>query len=352
MKRSILTFVAMTASCALGAPSTSTYSYTKSPIPLEQWQQEYPVESKILNLFPDYKFPKIKLDDGSIDSFLILYANEQNVLNLAPEQIDLKPFLKVETMNNITSGFKSREIGSSELMQNLIANRQPVNAFEFCKETTKNTVWKMVDGKRSQVTVDEILEFNRPKLVTDLGHLTGRKWCEGTANSKCIESCYMFNSTWRVLMKSQLKGLTFMFGNSRKAHDPGIAMQSEVDYFENEVSSNMPLRQLTKIDSPVVGVIELNIFYINQLIEYGKVLIVLQRNPDAKNPNTTIMSSYAVLPIHKHTWEGYPEPLKTTLQWTVMGLDPKYNFGESIESGLPNFIYVMLTKVAAILEKR
>ena len=55
------------------------------------------------------------------------------------------------------------------------------------------------------------------------------------------------------------------------------------------------LKELTGLDAPIVGALEQNIFYVNQIMKFGKFFAVFQADPaDAAK---TVVTAYMVLAI-------------------------------------------------------
>ena len=57
----------------------------------------------------------------------------------------------------------------------------------------------------------------------------------------------------------------------------------------------MGLATLTGLDTPPAGAIEQNIYYVNQVMQFGKLLAVFQRHPgDANQTIVTVFMALAV----------------------------------------------------------
>ena len=57
------------------------------------------------------------------------------------------------------------------------------------------------------------------------------------------------------------------------------------------------LKELTGLDTPVAGVLEQNIFYVNQIMKFGNLLAVFQAHPS--EANKTVVTAYMVLGDHR-----------------------------------------------------
>ena len=62
-----------------------------------------------------------------------------------------------------------------------------------------------------------------------------------------------------------------------------------------EEVTEMQLASLTGLDTPPVGALEQSIFYVNQVMQFGKLLAVFQRHPsDAKQTIVTVFMALAI----------------------------------------------------------
>ena len=74
-----------------------------------------------------------------------------------------------------------------------------------------------------------------------------------------------------------------------------MEFQSELRLVPQEEIDQTAFAQATGIAAPVTGVVEQNIFYVNQVMQFGKFLAVLQPDPaDAKKSIATAFIALAV----------------------------------------------------------
>src|SRR4029077_11919529 len=82
--------------------------------------------------------------------------------------------------------------------------------------------------------------------------------------------------------------------SERKLSD-SIEFESEMRLLSASDVGEAGLRNLTGVDTPVAGVLEQNMFYVNQVMRFGKLIAVFQPNPaDASTTIATVMISLAV----------------------------------------------------------
>ena len=97
-----------------------------------------------------------------------------------------------------------------------------------------------------------------------------------------------------------------------KLRDTAKKVPDHMD-FEGELSAlsladadEAGLKELTALDTPVAGVLEQNIFYVNQIMKFGKLCLPCFK---AIRPSATRQSSPAalVLAINKSVLDGFRE---------------------------------------------
>jgi len=112
--------------------------------------------------------------------------------------------------------------------------------------------------------------------------------------------------------------------------------------------------KMTGINSPVTGALEQNIFYVNQILRFGKFLAVLQQHP--AEADKTVVSAYVALAIKAKVLENRKEYesvpiLRNLVPAQVLVGNSSFNSGNSISAGLPAYARNQIKAVAGILEK-
>jgi hypothetical protein len=117
----------------------------------------------------------------------------------------------------------------------------------------------------------------------------------------------------------------------------------------------MGLNTLTGLDTPAIGAIEQNIYYVNQVMQFGKLLAVFQRHPtDAKQTIVTVYMALAVetnLFLKKKEFSNVPV-LRNLVPAQVLAGKSSFNSGNSISAGLPVYARNQVKAMAAILEQK
>ena len=130
--------------------------------------------------------------------------------------------------------------------------------------------------------------------------------------------------------------------------------------FESEFSALLPadldqaaLQQLTALDTPVAGALEQDIFYVNQIMKFGKFFAVFQGHPT--DPGKTVVTAFMSLAIkasifdEKRGYEKVPV-LRNLVPADVLMGRSSFNSGNSISAGLPQYARNEIKTVAGILE--
>ena len=279
-------------------------------IRFEEWERAHPTQKQYLSLYPNYSEPKINATvDGIAKSYkdkLSMYVLEARfVLAKAPTAIDLSQYASVAFLEKIDSAIKHRVISVADV----IPASNPEYAFNQNPE---------------------------------------RAWCAVATQSVCIQSRYQLEG--KLPSGIQLANM-LMEG---KKHADFLEFQSELRVVPLQDINQDNLKKLTGLDTPVVGVLEQNIFYVNQVMEFGKFFAVLQQNP---TDNTkTIATAYMALAIknkvldRKKQFERVPV-LRNLLPAQVLMGNSSFNTGKSLSAGLPSYSRNQIVAVANILAR-
>ena len=83
--------------------------------------------------------------------------------------------------------------------------------------------------------------------------------------------------------------------DSEKKISDSIDFESELRILSTADLDQDGLQKLTGVSTPVAGVLEQNMFHVNQVMRFGKLVAVFQPNPaDAKSTIATVMIALAV----------------------------------------------------------
>ena len=104
----------------------------------------------------------------------------------------------------------------------------------------------------------------------------------------------------------------------------------------------------------MTGALEQSIFHVNQMMQFGKFLALLQPHPG--DPNRTVVTTFMALAIEtdvlekKKEYESVPV-LRNLVPAQVLVGKSSFNTGNSISAGLPDYARNRIKAIAAILDK-
>jgi hypothetical protein len=280
-------------------------------IHFDEWSRTKPTEFKFLNLFPTFKEGMVhKIIDGSkkeVKDELQMYVTEARFMLSRPAtSVDLKAYATLPFIQSIDPTIKHELIKASDV------------------STLK----------------DEKGQNNKNP---------DRAWCEGTGVTACIRSSYKLEGKLPigVALANKLRD------SERKLSDK-IEFESEMRLLSAADVDEAGLRKLTGIDTPVAGLLEQNMFYVNQVMRFGKLIAVFQPNPaDAKSTVTTVMIALAVGSStleQKKKYENVPV-LRNLVPSQVLLGNSSFNTGNSISAGLPSYVRNRIKAIAGILDQ-
>jgi len=174
-----------------------------------------------------------------------------------------------------------------------------------------------------------------------------RKWCTGIANAICIASTYKLEGKIPI-------GITLVnkLRDSKKVADH-IDFQSELAALPPAELDQAGLQELTALNTPVAGVLAQNIFYVNQIMKFGKFFAVFQAHPS--DADKTVVTAFMALAIkanvldEKREFEKVPVLRNLVPAQVLMG-QSSFNSGESISAGLPKYARNEIKTVAGLLQ--
>src|SRR6476469_2597941 len=280
-------------------------------IRFDEWSRSRPNEAKFLNLFPNFKEGMVhKIIDGSkkeVKDELQMYVTEARFMLARPAaSVDLQTIATLPFIQSIDPTIKHEAIKPSDV------------------STLK----------------DEKGQNNKNP---------DRVWCEGTGVTACIRSNYKLEGKLPigVALANKLRD------SERKLSD-SIEFESEMRLLSASDVAEAGLQKLTGIDTPVAGVLEQNMFYVNQVMRFGKLLAVFQPNPaDAKSTITTVMIALAVGSStldQKQKYENVPVMRNLVPSQVLLG-NSSFNTGNSISAGLPSYVRNRIKSIAEILDR-
>jgi hypothetical protein len=279
-------------------------------IHFDEWARTRPLERQFLSLFPAFQQGMVhKVIDGvrkEVKDELQMYVTEARFkLSRPAASIDLKAYATLPFVKSIDPAVKHKLIRPSEV----------------------------------SVMKDERSANNKNP---------DRAWCEGPGVTACIRSDYKLEGKLPigVALANKLRE------GERKISDT-IEFESELRVLAPPHVDEAGLRTLTGVGTPVIGVLEQNMFYVNQVMRFGKLVAVLQPNPhDAKSSIATVMIALAISSSTlemKRKYQSVPVLRNLVPAQVLLGYS-SFNTGNSISSGLPNYVRNRIKAIAGILD--
>jgi hypothetical protein len=174
-----------------------------------------------------------------------------------------------------------------------------------------------------------------------------RPWCEAKRNVLCIESKYQLEGQ----LPSGIR-LVNQLTESKKKIAEYLEFQSELRTLSPADLDQAGLMKLTGVDGPVAGAIEQSIFHVNQVMQFGKLLIVFQQ--DKADANRTLATAFIAIAVktkvleNRKKYENVPV-LRNLVPAQVLIGKSSFNTGNSISAGLPSYARNEIKAVAGIL---
>jgi hypothetical protein len=269
------------------------------------WAQAKPGQKELLGLYPTYDEPMITVGSKSRKKRMHVYVAEARFEVGRPAvPLDLARYAKLSFLERIDGAIKHRLIGP-----------------------------------------DDMIPAKNPQFSNNVN--PQRRWCEATTNAICIQSHYKLEGKLPVgvALVNKLKE------GGRKIAD-FIEFQSELRVVPDSEIDQAKLAKLTGMATPVAGVLEQNIFYVNQVMQFGKFTAVFQPHP--ANPGRTVVSAFMALGVDSELLEKKKEygklpVLRNLMPAQVLAGNSSFNTGNSISAGLPKYARNRIQAVAALL---
>jgi hypothetical protein len=296
----------------LDRPSEELIDPDAGLIRFEDWAQAKPIEKQFLSPFPSYVEPYSEVTvDGVRKRFkekLHMYVGEARfALARPPGSIDLASLVTLPFVERIDPAIKHQLITSAEA-----------------------------------------ISPKDPRAVNNQHPL--RRWCDTRPVTICIRSRYRFEGKLPIGIQIANK----LREGSKKLPDY-LEFESELTLRSAAEVTEMGLATLTGLDTPPVGALEQNIFYVNQVMQFGKLLAVFQHHPtDANQTIVTVFMALAVetgILAKKKEFMKVPV-LRNLVPAQVLAGKSSFNSGNSISAGLPIYARNQVKAIAAILERK
>jgi hypothetical protein len=278
----------------------------------EDWAKARPLEQKFLSLYPGYAEPNTDLIvDGVKKRFkekLHMYVGAARfVLSRPPESLDLARLITLPFVEQIDPAIKHRLITSSEVT----------------------------------ATQD-------PKVIYNQN--PNRRWCEGRPTAICVRSHYQLEGRFPLGIQ-----LANKIRDSAKPVAPYLDFESEFTVRSPAEVEQSGLTKLTALDTASSGAIEQSIFYVNQVMQFGKLLAVFQQFPN--DPSKTVVTVFMALAIESNVLDKRKEfalvpVLRNLVPAQVLAGKSSFNTGRSLSAGLPVYARSSVKAIAGLIERQ
>jgi len=280
-------------------------------MPFADWARARPVQKQFLSLYPGYVEPTINvvvngLTKRHTEKLHMYVAEARFLVAKAPGAIDLSRYTRLDFLAGIDPAIKHRTLGP-----------------------------------------DELVPYNDPEEAYN--RHPSRRWCEDP-RTLCIASRYQLEGRLPVGIRLANK----LEEGGGKAIADFIEFQSELRALPPQELDEAGLKRLTGLDAPVTGALEQNLFHVNQMMQFGKFLAVLQ--PDPTNAARTVVTAFVALAIETDVLEKKKEfervpVLRNLVPAQVLMGNSSFNTGTSISAGLPSYSRNRLKAVAESLQR-
>lgn len=274
----------------------------------DEWAVKHPLQKQFLGLFPSYGDVMLPGNETRpamrAGERLYMYVVESRfLLNRPASAVDLSRYATLGFIQKLDPAIQHKVIPAAEVV------------------TSKS----------------EDYAFNRHPA---------RAWCDPAVTVLCIESHYKLEGRLPtgIMIANKLS-------DTKKVSD-FLDFQSELRLLSPEELLNPDLVSLTRIATPIAGAMEQSIFYVNQVIQFGKFIAILQPHPDdAGKSVATVLMGLAVKGSvfeRKKEYENMPI-LRNLVPAQVLLGNSSFNTGQSISAGLPAYTRNRVAAIAGLL---
>ncbi|WP_230533318.1 hypothetical protein [Microvirga roseola] len=279
-------------------------------IRFEDWARERPVQKQFLSPFPGYQEPTIRvavhgIPKSYVEKLHMYVAEARFLIAKPPETVDLTRYASLDMLEKIDPTIRHRRISAGE----------------------------------ARPYTDPQSAHNRHP---------DRRWCEAP-QSLCIESRYPLEGKLPIGIR-----LANKLEEGGKKISEFMEFQSEIRVLPPEDVDQEGLSKLTGLDTPVSGVLEQTLFDVNQVMQFGKLLAILQEHPSDKSKTVTTL--FMALAVETDVLErkrefGSIPVLRNLIPAQVLMGRSSFNTGDSISAGLPDYARNRIRGLAGLLDR-
>jgi len=293
-------------------------------------------------LFTDHRDEPAKPENGLVPYLDWGRVRPAERAALAPYPTYAEPDY-MQTLNGVTK--RRHETLKVYVAQGRFVVPKPAESIDLASYATLGFVAKMDPViKHKTLNPADVTPTKDPAAA--FAKRPDRPWCD--AGTTCIESRYDLEGKLPLGVKL-----------ANKLEDGASKKIAEFVSFQSELRTLPPaetaaLAALTKIDAPVTGGLEQTIFWVNQILRFGKFLAVFQPMPG--DPGKTVVTTYMALAIKADVLDRKQEyarvpVLRNLLPAQVLMGNSSFNTGTSISAGLPTYARNRMAAFADALTK-
>jgi hypothetical protein len=279
--------------------------------PFEDWARRDPAQKRLLGLHPSYAEPTIQVTLHGVtkpykEKLHVYVATARFLLPRPAPSVDLGRSINLQFLEKIDPAVKHKAIGQDE-------------------------VRPLTDAAEAHNRHPE------------------RRWCEPPPKTLCIQSRYTFEGRFPTGIR-----LANKLEEGGKKIAEFIEFQSELRLLSPDAVDRQGLTKLTGLETPIGGVIEQNIFFVNQVMQFGKLLAVTQAHP--ADAGKTVVTAFLVLAVEtdvlekQKNFESVPV-LRNLVPVQVLLGQSSFNTGASMSAGLPAYARNRMKAIAGLLER-
>lgn len=173
-----------------------------------------------------------------------------------------------------------------------------------------------------------------------------RSWCGSGA--VCVSSRYQLEGKLPLGIR-----LANKLEDSGKKIAEYLDFQSELRITPREEIDQAGLSEMTGVATPIAGVLEQSIFWVNQMMQYGRFLAVFQPHPN--DPGKTVVTAFMALGVETDVLEKKKEfervpVLRNMVPAQVLVGNSSFNTGTSISAGVPVYARNRLALIAGLID--
>jgi hypothetical protein len=289
-------------------------------------------------------------DQPGEDGVFIRYEDWAKAKPLQAQFLSLYPGYTEPNLDIIVDGVKKRY---REKLHMYVAEARfivakPPSSINLAQLATLPFAQKLDPAiKHQQVTAADLARSKEPKAVYNQN--PQRRWCEGRPATICLHSTYKLEGRLPagIALANKIRE------GSRKISDT-LEFDGELTVLTPAEVKERGLAKLTGLDTPSAGAVEQSIFYVNQVMQFGKLVAVFQQHPaDASKTVVSVFMSLAVesnILVKRQEYAQVPV-LRNLVPLQVLAGKSTFNSGNSLSAGLPVYARNQVKAIAAILER-